>query len=164
MAAPQFPESMTVSEYIQVLRSSRADYARFWEGLTTEQMTRRPGPQEDWSIKDLIGHLCWWESYSIARVMLMRSGATLPRMDDFDALNAQVFNAWKGLSLDFVLGEWENNRVKIETYVQTLSDQEFNATDPLDGRTPFRLMGGNTVGHYLDHQADLERYVNNLRA
>lgn len=163
MTSNPYPDSMKVGEYLDTLRASRAAYAHNWESLSPDQMTRRPGPQSDWSIKDLIGHLCWWETYAVTRVMLMRAGGTLPRLDDFDALNAQVFNAWKDIALPEVLKEWESNLIRIEGYILSLTDEAFNTPDPHDGRSPFQMMGGNTLGHYLDHLPDLERYVTSLK-
>jgi hypothetical protein len=163
MAGSDVPQFMTVEKFIQTMRRGRAEFAGLWAGLTEEQMTVRPGPQDDWSVKDLMGHILWWESYSQARVMLMQAGIVVPGLDDFDALNAQVFAAQRDLPLDFMRREWEANLPKLEAYLRAFTDERFNTAPPgWDGRSPYRLMGGNTFGHYRDHQPDLERYVAGL--
>jgi hypothetical protein len=52
---------MNKAELIEAIRSERAELEALWAGATEEQMTRRPGPQADWSVKDLIAHLVSWE-------------------------------------------------------------------------------------------------------
>ena len=52
---------MTADDLLARAGSERADLAALWQGLNREQMTRRPGPQPDWSVKDLIAHITWWE-------------------------------------------------------------------------------------------------------
>ena len=35
---------------------TRALLSSQWEGLSEEQMTQRPGPHPEWSVKDIIAH------------------------------------------------------------------------------------------------------------
>ena len=61
-------------------------------GLSDEEMTR-PGVTEDWSVKDHLVHLTWWEQ----RVILMLSGAADPidaipnGQEGDDTINAHVY-------------------------------------------------------------------------
>ncbi|MBI3159487.1 MAG: DinB family protein [Chloroflexi bacterium] len=160
MADPEYPKSMPVDEFILTMRRGRAEFAALWADLSDEQITRRPGPQDDWSVKDLMGHILWWEGYAMTRVMLMQAGGVVPALDDFNALNAQVFAAHRDLPLDFLRREWEASLHRLEAYLRTLSDKQLNhAPEGWDDRSPYRLLGGNTFGHYLEHQPDLEQYV-----
>ena len=45
---------MAPRDLLERIRKDRAALAALWDGLTEEQMVRRPGPQEDWSVRDLI--------------------------------------------------------------------------------------------------------------
>jgi hypothetical protein len=54
---------MTPHDLLAQIRKDRAAMAKLWGCLTEEQMTHRPGPQADWSVKDLIAHMTWWESF-----------------------------------------------------------------------------------------------------
>lgn len=162
----QYPQSMTVEEFLAVVRPARMEFASHWQGLSPDEMTRRPGPQPDWSVKDLIGHMLWWENYAITRLMLMAAGGRVAALNDFDALNHQVYLAQRDLPLDWLLTEWERNLTRLETFARTHSDETFNDAghDPDGERSPYRLLGGNTVGHYLDHQPDLKAYVASIKA
>ncbi len=160
----QYPRTMAVQDFLATAQTARAGMARMWQDLSPVELQAIPGPQADWSVKDLICHLLWWENYAITRLLLMASGGQVASLRDFDTLNHQVYLAHHDLPLDWVLAEWDRNWQRIETFVLTHTDQSFNdaSHDPENERSPFRLMGGNTVGHYLDHQPDLERYVASL--
>ncbi len=160
----QPPAAMTIVEFLDVSKTARASIARLWLTLSPQEMQAIPGPQADWSVKDLISHLLWWENYAITRLMLLAAGGQVAALRDFDALNHQVFLAHRDLPLDWVLQEWERNWQRLEAFARTHSDTSFNdaSHDPQNERSPYRLLGGNTVGHYMDHQPDLEQYVASL--
>ena len=52
---------------LERIRKDREVLAALWGGLTEERMVRHPGPQEDWSVKDLIAHTMWWEDFILQR-------------------------------------------------------------------------------------------------
>ena len=45
---------MTSYDLLEKIRQDRAGLALLWSGLTEEQMMQRPGPQADWSVKDIL--------------------------------------------------------------------------------------------------------------
>jgi len=59
---------MTPHTLLERIHTGREALAVLWCGLSEEQMIRRPGPQEDWSVKDLIAHVAWWESVILEHV------------------------------------------------------------------------------------------------
>ena len=161
-----YPETMTKEEVIDRIHKGREEYNAVWQGLSEEEMTRRPGPQTDWSVKDQIAHLSWWESFTIARVTLAVAGHDVPMFEDFDAINAQVFAEHKDLTLAQVLAYFHDNLARLEGLVNSLTNEQLNDSTSYksQGRSPLRLIGGNTFGHYAEHQSDLERYVASLKA
>ena len=161
-----YPETMTKEEVIDWIRKGREEYNAVWQGLSEEEMTRRPGPQADWSVKDQIAHLSWWETFTIARVTLVVAGHDMPMFENFDAINAQVFAEHKDLTLAQVLAYFHDNLARIEGLVYSMTNEQLNDSTNYKsrGHSPLRLIGGNTFGHYAEHQPDLERYVASLKA
>lgn len=157
-----YPESMTVEEFAERTRDDRAAFASLWDGLSDEEMTARPGPQEDWSVKDLIVHMTWWEQSAISRVMAMREGKAPVTYNKFDTVNAQIWEDHLDDPLDDVLTAFEVSLNDLEDLFDKLSDEEFNQSNG-DYPSFYRLLGGNTIGHYAEHGPDLERYVYSLR-
>jgi hypothetical protein len=157
-----YPETMTIEEFAERTYEARAEFASLWDELSASEMTRRPGPQEDWSVKDLIVHLTWWEQSAISRVKAMRNGKIPVVYEDFDAVNSRIWEAHKDDSLENVLTAFAVSWNDLEDLFDSLSDEEFNR-DNGDFRSFYQLLGGNTIGHYADHRPDLEWYVDSLK-
>ncbi len=82
---------VTADELLERIREGRAALTALWAGLTEEQMMCRPGPQENWSVKDLVAHITWWEAFILERVTDLISGAPSEPAEDTDILNARVY-------------------------------------------------------------------------
>ncbi|MCL5428296.1 MAG: DinB family protein [Chloroflexi bacterium] len=160
-----YPETMTKQELLDRIRKSRAAYKALWQGLTEEQMTRVPGPTPEWSVKDLIAHTVWWETFTIARVTLMLAGQEVLPIEEFDHINALIHGHVKDLSLAHILQDFESNLPRLEALIASMTEGQLNDTDGFNvhGRSPLRLLGGNTFGHYGEHGPDLARYVSSLK-
>ncbi len=159
------PEYMTGSELIAEATKVRAELTSMWDGLTDEQMTCRPGVQDDWSVKDLIAHLTWWESHMVEWVALATSGGTVVRDETIDEANTRIFNETKDTPLDVILAEWDASFPKFIALVKTLSDEQINdaTVAHIEGKRCLHFLGGDTFGHYRSHWGDLETYVNSLK-
>ena len=81
---------MGADDLLERARTERAELALLWRGLSDEQMTRRPGPQPDWSVKDVIAHITWWEQSMVNWVKRALSGEMLTRTETPDEINARV--------------------------------------------------------------------------
>lgn len=156
------PQRMTPAELWQEIQKGRAAYSAVYAGLSEEQMTRRPGPQADWSVKDQIVHLTWWENYAITRSAILLAGEPTSKLSDFDALNARVFAFGKDLPLQAVLDAFAANLPCLGGLCQSLSEAELNDKDG-KRRPPYWLLVTDTFEHYQEHQPDLERYVASLK-
>jgi len=82
---------MTPQDLLDRIHQGRQALAALWCGLTKEQMIRRPGPQEDWSVKDLVAHITWWESFILERVTDLVNGAKSEPAGHQDVLNARAY-------------------------------------------------------------------------
>ena len=139
---------------------TRQMFAVLWEGLSEEALTCRPGPKPDWSVKDTIAHVCWWESFALNRITILAIGEKLHLLNDFDSLNEQVFEQYREMPLDKVILMFEANHAQIETLIDALSfDEWIDEHRPnFEGQSLMRMLGGNTFGHYYEHLDDLQAY------
>lgn len=157
------PERMTPAELWAEIQKARSEYSAVYAGLSEEEMTRRPGPQEDWSVKDQIVHLIWWEDYALVRGALLLAGERTSKRKDFDAINAQVFAMGEHLPLADVLAAFESNLKRLGALCEGISEEQLN--DEADNRRPpYWLLVTDTFEHYREHQPDLERYVASLKS
>lgn len=161
-----YPQRLTPQELADRISRGRAEYSALWQPLSKDHLTARPGPQFDWSVKDQIAHLTWWENFSLARITLMLSGEAVNVVDDFNKVNAQLFAQTKDLPLQVVLDAFATNLPKLLGLIATISDERLNTKEgyKANGRSPYEILSGNTFEHYGDHQPDLEHYVASLKA
>jgi hypothetical protein len=140
--------------------------AALWGGLTEEQMVRRPGPQEDWSVKDLIAHITWWESFILERVIDLINRAKSEPAEHQDVLNARVYEQHKDTSLAKVLVAFDANWQKLEALISSLNDEQINTPAyyrTYDGVALLPILGAGTFSHYPSHTIDLNAYVERLK-
>jgi hypothetical protein len=131
-----------------------------WDGLSEELMTQRPGPHPEWSVKDIIAHICWWENFAIARIGVLTAGLEITPVEDFDRLNKQVDEIIVNLPLDAVIEQFEANRHQFLNLIDHFSFEEWSdETRPnFKGKALMFLLGANTFGHYYEHLPDLATF------
>ncbi|GAB5494474.1 MAG: hypothetical protein Phog2KO_46890 [Phototrophicaceae bacterium] len=155
---------MTQSDLRQRIRTDRQSFAKLWQNLTDEQLTQRPSCQEDWSIKDLIAHIIWWEDFMIWRINDKLSGGDGKRSQSIDDYNVDIFEQHKDRGLDDILAEFESNLPKVDTFISQFSDEQINNPEVINisGQALLHYLIGDTFGHYAMHRNDLQAYVDSL--
>jgi hypothetical protein len=155
---------MTQEDLLAQIHKDRASFAAIWENLTNEQMIQVSGPQDDWSVKDLIAHIVWWENFMIGRVKDRLSGGEGKRTESIDSLNARIFEENKDRNLADILSEFALNLSKIEALVANLNNEQINDTNVINikGEALLQYLTEDTFGHYDMHRDDLQNFVNSL--
>ncbi len=155
---------MSGDDLLERVCAERAELAALWAGLSAEQMTRRPGPQPDRSVKDIIAHITWWESSMTNWVSRALTGEMLARTETPDEINARVFADNRDLPLNTVLAAFEGGFPPLESLLSRLTDDEINDAEVCDirGMPLLVFIVGNTFAHYADHVDDLRAYVDSL--
>jgi hypothetical protein len=101
-----------------------------------------------WTLKEMVGHLAYWESTIPAFVDSLRTGA--PReAGEVDAQNARAAAEVRGLLPDEVLCRWDDAHAEMLEVARDLTDAEL-ADDAF-----MKKFEGETYGHYPDHYGDL---------
>jgi hypothetical protein len=101
-----------------------------------------------WTLKEMVGHLAYWESTIPAFVDSLRRGTT--REDgDVDAQNARAAAEVRGLLPEEVLRRWDDAHSEMLEVARSLTDAE-RADDAF-----MKKFEGETYGHYPDHYGDL---------
>jgi hypothetical protein len=164
----EFITSMKKDDLLARIRQDRAAFAALWHGLTDAQMTARPAIQPTWSVKDLIAHITYWESYMIERLSHVLAGGVDKRLrsdEEVDTINANVYAAHKDDSLADVLAAFDASLPRVEALIAPLTDEQINDASLYTGMEipPLYVIIGNTFGHYADHIDDLRAYAERLR-
>jgi hypothetical protein len=157
---------VTPDDLLDRIHTDREALATLWRGLTKEQMVCRPGPQEDWSVKDLVAHIVWWESFILERVTDLMDGAKSEPAGQIDELNAKVYEQHKDSPLAEVLAAFDANWSKLRAFISSLSGEQINTPAyyrTYDGVALLPILRAGTFGHYPSHMTDLRTYVERLK-
>lgn len=116
-----------------------------------------PGVMGDWSVRDIIAHVTWWEEEALTHLPQILQGKRPPRYSvtygGIDAFNARMTELKKGLSLVEVLRERD------QTHRRLLALIEGAPEDPIRSDTRWRRrLRLDTYGHYPKHAAAIRRW------
>ncbi len=155
----------SVDELRRRMRRARAELAAHWQRLSPEQLTKVPGPQADWSVKDSIAHILWWENAMLELSAQALAGDDIVIDGTVEDANAQAYADNRERPLDAVLADWEAGLARIEDFLAGLSDKQINDTDICQffGHPLRHFIAANTYRHYADHQEDLREFVRQCR-
>ena len=112
----------------------------------------------DWSVKDLIGHLGFWENRVVSLFGMLKAGKSPDPFSNIDILNARSIEELRNQPLAkvqvFEKAAYEN----ILSLINEASDQELFDADHFEwtGGRPFEeIISDNTWGHYEEHLPEL---------
>lgn len=117
----------------------------------------KPGVAGEWSVRDIVAHVTWWEQEALLHLPLILSGGRPPRYSvvygGLDAFNALMRDRRKSLSLPEVLRERDETHHKLVDFLRDVPDQH------LAGETRFvRRLRLDTYGHYRLHAATIREW------
>jgi len=140
---------MRKQQILNKLEHAWVTFKGAYAGLTDEQLVE-PGVTGDWSVKDILAHVSWWEEEALKHLPTILQGGRPPRYSvlygGIDAFNARMTEQKRGLSLSEVLRQSDKIHVELVEYVQNAPEEQF-ATE-----TRFRRrLRLDTYGHYPIH-------------
>lgn len=138
----------------------RRKLAETWKGMPEEVLIQRPGPTSEWSVKDVITHICWWENYTIDRLAILSAGMEFMPVGDSDRLNEEVESIFSSIPLETVLAQFETNKQQLLNLIDHFSFEEWaDETRPnFKGKAMMYFLAANTFAHYLDHLEELIKF------
>jgi hypothetical protein len=130
----------------------QASYAGLSNLLLTE-----PGVTGDWSVKDLIAHVTWWEEEALRHLPLIIAGDRPPRYSvaygGIDAFNAMMAERKRDMSLSDVLTQQDDTHRLLIDFVQSVPEDQF--TRETRFRHRLRL---DTYSHYPIHTRAIQEW------
>jgi hypothetical protein len=123
----------------------QASYA----GLSNARLAE-PGVVGDWSVKDIIAHVTWWEEEALRHLPLIIAGGQPPRYSltygGIDAFNAIMAERKRLVSLSDVLTQQNDTHQRLIDFIQSVPEDQF--TRETRFRRRLRL---DTYSHYPIH-------------
>jgi hypothetical protein len=152
-AAERRTESRKVKreKLLELLDSAWAEFEDSYAGLSSEQMMI-PRVTGEWSVRDMIAHVTWWEQEALKSLPILRDGGKWPRYSvtygGIDAFNAMMTEQRRHLSLTEVLRQYDEVHGQLMDYVRA-APVGLIATETRFRRR-IRL---DAYGHYPVHSA-----------
>ena len=134
---------------IQRLETVWADFQESFAGLSEQQMLE-PGVTGDWSVKDLIAHVSWWEEETLSHLPEILAGVRPQRYlvlyGGIDAFNAMMTEKWRHLPLTAVIERANTTHQQLMAFLSGIPGEQFASETKF--RKRLRL---DTYGHYPIH-------------
>jgi len=140
---------MKKQQVLNKLEQAWATFKESYAGLTDEQLLQA-GVTGDWSVKDILAHVSWWEQEALKHLPHILKGIRPPRYSvlygGIDAFNAQMTELKRGLPLSEVQAQLEETHRRLMEYLQSVPEEHF--TSETRFRRRLRL---DTYSHYPIH-------------
>jgi len=159
-------EPQTVRDVVATAALAQRSLRDILDGLDDVALSAPHGP-DGWAIKDHLLHLAAWER-GVAAMLEQRdrwsamglTDAQAEQTEDFNAINALIFEASRGQTAQEALVELEAAQDAMRSALEGLSDTDLvrpydsfvsGAADPEAGPPIVEIINGNTWGHYAEH-------------
>ena len=140
---------MEKDQLLYKLEHTWDSFLKSFDGLTDEQMVQ-PGVTSDWTVKDILAHVSWWEEEALKHLPHILEGQRPPRYSvvygGIDVFNAMMREQKRGLSLFAVRQQMTATHSRLVEYVQSIPEEQF--TTETRFRRRLRL---DTYSHYPIH-------------
>ena len=140
---------MKKQQLLNKLEQAWESFKDSYAGLPDEQMLE-PGVMEDWSVKDLLAHVSWWEEEALKHLPHILQGRQPARYSvvygGIDAFNAQMTELKRGLTPSEVREQLDETHSRLVEYIQGVPEEQF--TSETRFRHRLRL---DTYSHYPIH-------------
>ena len=138
------------------LDSAWKDFEGSYAGLSESQLMI-PRVTGEWSVRDIIAHVTWWEEEALKYLPVIRAGGRSPRYSvtygGIDAFNAMMTRDRSGLSLANVLRQHDDVHARLVDYVGAAPEELFTRETRFRRRLRF-----DTYGHYPAHTAAIRAW------
>ena len=160
---------LTTAQLLETMRAARSN----WEALLAqidEARFTEPGVEGVWSLKDIIAHITYFETWAADNVLAFCAGKPQPQAEykglEVDEENARIYERFHSKPLAQVLQDSRASFQRSIEAVQGLRDADLY--DPEFTRIPnadftvFDLIKGDTFEHYNDHSTSVRAWLDRV--
>ncbi|MFW9856639.1 MAG: DinB family protein [Candidatus Thorarchaeota archaeon] len=152
---------MTLEELISTMKRERKRWDELIKTLIDSGYANEI-IKDKWTLKDVIAHIYWYE-FEIVNALRQKSIKNIAFWNEsIKKRNLSIFNQTNRLSLEEILKEANKTFAGLIIEVEKLSNDDLKSRSFFkDSRkTVFRLIMGNSTGHYSEHDHKLIKRFN----
>lgn len=143
-------------QLLERLDSAWADFENSYAGLTPAQLMI-PRVTGEWSLRDIIAHVTWWEQEALKTLPVIRRGGRNARYSvtygGIDAFNAMMTVQRSGLTLAEVLDDHDRVHAELIEYVTAAPEELYVRESRFRRRLRF-----DTYEHYPVHSRAIREW------
>jgi len=158
-------QPMTGARLAEILRDERAKWNALLDQVGLDRMDI-PGVEGEWSVKQLVAHLTWYEQAVVKGAQQAMNTGTFSRrrpdgvgLDEMNALIAEESRARPGSD---ALAEADAVFAQLLTLIAACSDAILNDPRLLglpDDMPPWMRVANNSYAHYREHEPALRAWL-----
>lgn len=128
----------------------------------------RAGTWGEWTLKDLLAHIVYWQTVAIDRLQKVADGRQeeirlIGNDAEIDRINENVYRANKDRPLGDMIDAFHSTYLSLRTAVKSLPADVFHEP-PREGTfSVSRTVSGDGYGHDEEHVADVEKAIQQSR-
>jgi hypothetical protein len=157
---------MEKTELLEALEDGHQELLEMLQDLPDEMMLQ-PGVCGDWSIKDILAHLTYWEGQVVTLLFQAQRGVEKPTTAHFgketvDELNQRWYLTGKERPLDIIWQDWQGVRKQTLRRVTDMSQKDLNDVQRypwLKGVPLFQWILNDTVDHEEEHADQIREWL-----
>jgi hypothetical protein len=124
----------------------------------------KPGSWGEWTIKDMLAHLTYWQTSAIDRLQKVAAGRSdaiqlLGGDDAIDQINENVYRANKDRPLADMLESFYSTNLSFRTAVKSLPPEVYRELSAEGTFSAARTVYADGYGHDEEHLADIEQAI-----
>ncbi len=147
---------MKRQQVLDRLAAAWQEFEESYAGLRNAQLLQ-PGVTGEWSVRDIIAHVTWWEEEALKHLPVIREGGRSPRYSTtyggIDAFNALMTEQRRSLSLATVMQQHNYVHAALVDYVAQSPQALFTTETRFRRRLRF-----DTYGHYAIHASAIRNW------
>jgi uncharacterized protein (TIGR03083 family) len=143
------------TDMLQRVRTSRDTFAEALAAVPPERMTE-PGVNGDWTVKDVLAHITWWEQHLLQRLRTGQEPLYAPGDDPrqvTDAANAAIYTEHREQPLEDVRAAFDTSYQELLSTLQALPPEDLADDEFYD------TIGSDTFSHYQQHTEMLRAWL-----
>ncbi|NWF68828.1 MAG: maleylpyruvate isomerase N-terminal domain-containing protein [Chloroflexi bacterium] len=152
----------------QIAERLRAEHRRLYDTLAklTPEERAQPHTLSDWSVKDVMAHMVFWNRYPLRELECALKGEHPDTVRDArhdDVINAEAVARCAEMGFEQVIADFEQSYRELLAAVELLPAQAFEAgssVEQLLGSTVGQTLDSNTYEHWAEHRVEIETRFN----
>ncbi|MBI5957123.1 MAG: DinB family protein [Chloroflexi bacterium] len=145
---------------IQLLDQTRKDTLLILSQVKAEQVIH---PDSGWQVKDLVGHIVFWEEEAAAWLLALKEGRiyTIAEFESFEAVNHHDFKRRRDHTYQHILDDLHAVRERMKAALLALPTERFEGMlrFPWPWRGSLSEMIETMVAHEREHAFEIMRII-----